>query len=152
MVSGAATDRRTAHDSGSAGITWRGLGVLTVAVLAALAMYGVGVLLPYYGNELDRLPLSEVASGAYDPKDLGPSNALGAFLHLAGVLSLVVLPFTTFVALGVGGVSVVDLWRRRRPQRVPKSLVLLLVMAAATAGLAFMSTAPGEALTVWQLD
>lgn len=152
MTKDAVTAPHVPEDTVSTTAGWRGITVLTAAVLAAIAMYGVGVLLPYYVNDLDRLPLAEVASGAHDPKDLWPRNAFGGLAQLAGFFSLVVLPFMTFVCVGVGGLWLVGLWRHRQAQRVPKSLVLLVVMAASVAALAFMFSATGEALTTWRLD
>ena len=136
----------------SAGIGWRGIAVLAAALVSALAMYVVGVLLPYYVNDLHRLPLAELTSGAHDPKDLWPGNAWGGLPQVAGFFSLALLPLAALVALGVGGLSLVGLWRRREPQRVPKSLVLLVVMATPVAALSFMSSPTGEALVVSRRD
>ena len=46
----------TAHDVAPQGVGWRGIALLAVAVLGTLAMYGVGVLLPYYVNDLRAQP------------------------------------------------------------------------------------------------
>lgn len=142
----------TARGVASAGIRWREIAVLAVAVLSAVAMYVAGVLLPYYVNDLHLLPLAEVTSGAHDPKDLWPRTAWGGLPQLAGYFSLALLPIAALVALGVGGVSLVGLWRRREPQRMPKSLVLLVVMATSVVALSFMFSPTGQALVVWRLD
>ena len=141
-----------AHDVASPGVGWRAIALLAVAVLGTLAMYGVGVLLPYYVNDLHRLPLAEVASGAHDPKDLWPGNALGGVTQIAGFFSLALLPMAAVLGICAGGASLVSLGRRSQPQRVAKALALVAVMAAAVGALAFMLTATGEALTVWRLD
>jgi hypothetical protein len=68
---------------------WQGpVALLTCAVLTSAAWL-VGVLLPYYVNDLDSLPMSEVTSGAHDPKDMWPVTAgpVGGLMHLAGVLA-----------------------------------------------------------------
>ena len=141
-----------AHDVAPAGVGWRPIALLAAAVLGTLAMYGVGVLLPYYVNDLHRLPLAEVASGAHDPKDLWPGGALGGFPQLAGFLSLALLPMAAFIGICAGATSLVFLWRRVQPQRLPKSLAVITVMAASVAALAFLLTPTGEALAVWRLD
>ncbi len=140
------------HGEAPAGLGWRTIAVLAVAVLGSLGMYGVGVLLPYYVNDLHRLPLAEVASGAHDPKDLWPGGALGGLPQAAGSFSLALLPFAAVVGICAGGTSLVSLWRRAQPQRVAKSLAVLAVMAASVGALGFLLTATGEALTVWRLD
>ena len=48
--------------------------------------------MPYYVNGLHHLPLSEVASGLHDPKDLWPQGTIGGPVQAAGYLSLGVAP------------------------------------------------------------
>lgn len=71
-----AAGARVAHDDvAPAVIGWRRITTLATPVLATLTLYCVGVLLPYYVNDLHRLPLAEVAGGAHDPKDLWPPSS-----------------------------------------------------------------------------
>lgn len=51
------------------------VGVLVTAATAATAIFAVTIVLPYYVNDLDVLPLAEVAGGAHDPKELWPQGA-----------------------------------------------------------------------------
>ena len=53
--------------------------LLGVAVVIAAA-YLAGVVLPYYVNDLDRIPPWELTSGAYDPKDLWPPPSVAGQL------------------------------------------------------------------------
>ena len=141
----------TAHVA-SARISWRMIAVLATAVLAALALYGVGVLLPYFANGLHRLPLAEVAGGAHDPKDLWPQNGWAGPVQLAGLLSLLVVPPVFLAATGVGGVWLALLWRRPAQQRVPKSLAVLVVVAVCASTLLFLLSPTGGSLGTWRLD
>lgn len=131
------------------GVGWPHVAVLAAAVLVPVAMFGAGVLLPYFGNDLHRLPLAELTSGAHDPKDLWPRNPL---VQLAGFASLALLPMAALAGLGLGGLSLTLLWRRPGPQRVGKALAVLLVMAVSAAALLLQFSETGAALTAWRLD
>ena len=152
MSTDAATPGLATEDAASAVISWRGIAVLAGAVLVALTLFGVGVLLPYYVNDLDRLPLSEVASGTYDPKDLWPQKAWAGLVQQAGFLGIMLLPLVALTAVGVAGVWLALLWRRPGPQRVLKSLALLTVVAGSVSALLLLSSETGEALKVWRMD
>ena len=86
MLTSAGADRTRA------GRPWTAVVAVYLAVAAAL--YGVGMLLPYVVNDLHRLPLAEVASGAHDPKELWPHGAWQAPVAVAGLLGLAALPLT----------------------------------------------------------
>ena len=126
--------------------------VLAAAVLAALALYGVGVLLPYFANGLHRLPLAEVASGRHDPKDLWPRNAWQGPVQLAGLFSLMLVPLAVLSATGIGGVWLALLSRRPDRQRLPKALALLVVLAVSSSALLFLLSPTGGLLATWRLD
>ncbi len=120
-----------------------------VAGLSALP-FAMGVLLPYYVNGLHRLPLAEVASGRYDPKDLWPSGlGGGGLLQLMGFLSLAVSPagVGSAAALAVTG----TVWAvSARPSRIALGFALLAV--ACLAGLLWFTGPMGSALVTWRLD
>ncbi len=134
------------------GVGWEGIAVLAAAAGAALAVIDVGVLLPYFANDLHRLPLAEVASGAHDPEDLWPYGAWQVPVQLAAVVGLTLVPLVTLAAVGVGGVWLVVLWRRPVPQRVAKSLALLVVAVGCIAALLFLVSDTGAAMVAWRLD
>ena len=72
MIAKHGSDPTTRTDSAA---TTLGAVCLSVLMVALLATYGFGVLLPYFVNGLHHLPLVEVASGAHDPKDMWPNTA-----------------------------------------------------------------------------
>jgi hypothetical protein len=121
-----------------------------VAGLSALP-FAIGVVLPYYVNGLHRLPLAEVASGRYDPKNLWPSGLGGGLLQLLGLLSLAVSPagvaFTAALAL-IGAVWAVF----ARPSRPGITVGFFLLAAACVAGLVWFAGPMGSALVTWRLD
>jgi hypothetical protein len=92
----------------------------TVALTAALAL-AVFVVLPFYANGLQHLPLEEVSGGAHDPKDLWPvtgGSALAGLFRLAGMLTLVTAPFVAVGCALHGGYAV---WRHRADRSVSRS-------------------------------
>ncbi|QTE28100.1 hypothetical protein [Pengzhenrongella sicca] len=132
--------------------SWRGISGLAAAVVVAISLYGIGVLVPYYVNGLHHLPLTEVASGAHDPKDLWPQAAWSGLTQLAGLIGLALLPIVAASGVGFGGVSLALLWQRPGPQRVRKSLALLALMIGSLAALLFVLSDTGAALATWRLD
>jgi hypothetical protein len=124
--------------------------VTGVAGLSALP-FTMGVLLPYYVNGLHRLPLAEVASGRYDPKDLWPSGLGGGLLQLMGFLSLAVSPvgvgFTAALAV-IGAVWTVC----ARPSRPGIAVGFALLAVACVAALVWFAGPMGSALVTWRLD
>lgn len=102
--------RPAAEDVRPAGVHWRWVLLLAVAVVAVLVLYAVGVLLPDFVNGLHHLPPSDVGSGVHDPKDLWPRNALGAAVRLVGSVSA---PVAVAVATALAGLWLVR--PRRRP-------------------------------------
>jgi len=124
--------------------------VTSVAGLSALP-FGLGVLLPYYVNGLDRLPLAEVASGRYDPKDLWPSGLGGGLLQLMGFLGLVVSPagvgFTAALAV-IGAV-----WAAvARPWRPGIAVGFAVLAVACVVALVWFAGPMGSALVTWRVD
>ena len=133
-------------------VGWRLVAVLAGALLVTLAMYVAGVLLPYYVNDLHRLPLAEVASGAHDPKDLWPRGPLGGVAQLGGFFSLAFLPLAAFGGIGVGLCALVHLWRRPGPRRAGLALGFVGVIAASVTVLLLLGSPTGAALLEWRLD
>ena len=148
MTSHVAVPARGAASS----VGWRSIAVLAATLLAALALYGTGVLLPYFVNGLHRLPLTEVAGGAHDPKDLWPRSGWGGAVQLTGFLGLLVVPLVSISAAGVGAVWLAVLRRRAESQRLAKALVLLVVVAVAVAALLFVWSPTGALLQAWRMD
>ena len=130
-------------------VAWRHIAVLAVALLLSAATYGAGVLMPYYADELHRLPPPAVASGAHDPEELWPDNVL---VYLAGMFGPLLLPFVASAGAGLGALWLAVLWRRPASQRLLKSVALLVVLAASVAVLLFPLSELGRALTVWRSD
>ncbi|RYU11181.1 hypothetical protein [Nocardioides iriomotensis] len=111
----------------------------------------VFLLVPYYVNDLDRLPLSEVASGLHDPKDLWPRNepGLARFFDLGGMLT--VMFGAVIAALGVFASlhGLVAEWRTSGAARK----TLWIVGATSAAAMLGLGLSPvGGALYAWWLD
>ena len=135
-------------------VTWRTVAVLAALTVCAVAPYLGGVLIPYYVNDLDELPLSELASGAHDPKDLWPQGSVGGWVHAGGVLSVIVTSLMSVCVL-VGCVTALVAGRPRGGSwRMSWGVgVGLVAVAAACVGVLAVDLSPmGEALAAWQLD
>ena len=139
-------------DAARTTVEWRWIAVLATVVFAVLALYCVGVLLPYFVNGLDRLPLEEVASGAHHPEDLWPQNVWAGPVGVAGLFAVAFGLLVTLTAVGVGTAWLASLWRRPGPGRLSKSLTLLAVVAGSVAAVLFQVSETGAALQAWRLD
>lgn len=130
--------------------------VVGLALTAALSVapYLTGVLIPYYVNDLDELPLSEVASGLHDPKDLWPQGFVGGWVQLGGYLSLALSPVVLLAVIGVCGTQLITGRPRDGAWRMsaPVAIGLLTVMAACAGALVFLFSPMGSALAVWRMD
>lgn len=124
---------------------------LVLAVVCASA-YAVFFVLPYYVNDLDRFPLTEVAAGYHDPKDLWPRNGAGlaAFAFtFGGLLTLLLAPFGAVFAVGWAAVNVV------RGRMARDGLTIAVSVLAATIGiitLVWLLSPFASALFSWWLD
>lgn len=134
-------------------VGWGSIAGLAAAVATVLALYGVGVLLPYFASDLHRLPLAEVAGGAHDPKDLWPQNGWAGPVAVAGLLSVAFGPLALLAAMGLGAVWLWLLWRRRPDSKIAlRSLAVTMIMIAASAAMMFWFSEKGSALIEWRLD
>jgi hypothetical protein len=130
---------------------WRLVRWLTAAAVLVTVPYLVGVLLPYYVNDLHHLPLDEVASGRYDPKDLWPQGFVGGLAQLAGFFSLALTPLAlTFLCLGSAALGIAGLVTGELRRTAAAALVVLAVACAA--GLAWFLGDTAAALTTWRMD
>ena len=123
-----------------------------MAVLAALtalacAPYLAGVLLPYYADDLDALPLAELPGGGSGPT-AWPDGPIGGLVGVAGALSLVVTPIGLVAALGCALYGLLP-WRRGTPA---VTAGLVVVALACLGALAFLGSPLGSALATWQRD
>lgn len=133
----------------------RSVVLLAVWLVVAAVPYLAGVLIPYYVNDLDALPLAEVASGAHDPKDLWPQGTVGGFAQLGGHLSLALTPMVLVAIGGISAVAVVQEWHtlpaeRRASRPVATAFVVLTIICAVM--LAWFFTPTASALTTWRMD
>jgi len=148
------TSAPEAHDPSSAvgsPATWQFyLGSLVVIALV-LASYVVGVLLPYAVNDLHRLPLAEVASGAHDPKDMWPqgSSAVPGLMQLAGLFAVTLGPL---VVLGVLLAVPWALWDGRGRTSRNARVIGFVTTALALVLVSLLVSPLGQALTTWRLD
>ncbi|WP_346622416.1 hypothetical protein [Blastococcus montanus] len=135
--------------------SWRSVVVLAACVVVAVAPYLAGVLIPYYVNDLDALPLAEVASGAHDPKDLWPQGTLGGLAQLGGLLSLSLTPIVLLAVGGISAAAAVQEWHtlpvaRRAPRPVAVACVVVTLVCVAL--LAWFFTPTASALMTWRMD
>jgi hypothetical protein len=123
-------------------------GLIATTVLALA--YAFGVLIPFYVNDLDSLPLTEVAGGAYDPKEMWPSTSGygGALLRTSGVLAMwLMLPVHVPVAVA----ALVHLVSRRSVG-LGQLRLSLFILAVSVASIAVQLSPFGRALYLWALD
>ena len=134
-------------------VGWGPIAGLAAVVVVVLTLYGVGVLLPYFVNDLHRLPSAQLAGGAHDPMDLWPQDGWAGPVAVAGLLGVSLGPLVLLGVVGLGVVWLWSLWRRRRePGIALRSLAVLATMAASVAALLFWLSEPGSALAAWRLD
>jgi hypothetical protein len=128
---------------------WRGGWPPLVAALTCAGAYAVFLVLPYYVNDLDRLPLVEVASGRHDPQDLWP-HAQGGWVsfRVGGMVTFYLGPALALATLAWAavrtrqGIAAGDL-RRTAPA--------LLAAALAVGTLGWLFSPFGRALLTWFL-
>lgn len=134
-------------------VTGRHLVWLAVAAVLVVVPYGVGVLVPYFVNGLHQLPLSEVASGAHDPKDLWPQEPLSGWISLVGVLAVGTTPLL-LLCLGLVATGAAAWGFRRRPGRPCGVVIVGLVVLAVACGAAvvWLLGSTGQALAAWRVD
>lgn len=125
---------------------------LVAFALFGAALYGVGVLMPYYVNDLDRLPLRQVTYN-HDPKDLWPQGPLAGLVQIAGLLSLLLTPIVLGAAAVLSGcVLLYGLFARNERPSPAITLVLLGVVVGCIACLDFVGSPMWDALATWRLD
>lgn len=124
--------------------------VVGVLVAATAALFAGSVVVPYYVNDLDALPLAEVAGGAHDPKDLWPQGAAGGWVQLAAFLAIGVTPLTALVGAALSGALVLRRLRRGGAARV--LVVSALVLALSLTVLVVCFSPFGTALVTWRMD
>ena len=148
VAQGAAPEDSVLGDAG-----WRSIAALSTAVVAVLALFCIGVLLPYLVNDL---PSAEVAGGAYRPQGLGPLDGWMYAVMYPVVLAVWVTagfgPLLLLAVVFVGTVWLSKLWRRPEPERLSRSLALVIVITGSVAALLFWFSDPMLALTAWQRD
>ena len=147
VAQGVAPDDSVIGDAG-----WRSIAGLATAVVAVLAFFLFGVLLPYLVN--GPMPV-EIASDAH-PHGLGPQDGWTAAVMYPVLLAVLVTggfgPLVLLAAIVVGAVWLSRMWRRPEPERLSRSLALIVIMSASVAALLFCSSDVGLALTAWQRD
>lgn len=152
MIVEVPTRAPAAEDTPRADVGWAHVAVLALVLLAVLVLYAVGVLLPYYVNDLHRLPLDEAAHGGHDPEGLWPHDLWARPVAAAGLAGVVFGPAVTLVAGMVGGAWLASVWRRAGAGRPALTVALLVVVVLAVAELLFLLSDTGVALKDWRLD
>ena len=119
-----------------------------VMVLAVAGAFALGVLWPYYANDLDAVPRGELISGAHDPKDLWPTVGgprwLIELVLPAAILPALLLPPSCLL-------SVLALLAARRRRHRSAAVVLTAVVVVSVVATAVMLVGYGG-LTAWMLD
>lgn len=143
---------RQDQEVGALGPPGRVLAALALAaVVAVVAGFVAGVVVPFVLDDLHHLPLAEVRGGADQPNDLWPADAgrPPALLVVAGGLAVLVGPLVlpALVVLLGGALA---LHRQAMDAVARRTMTTALVLACA-AGLAWLSP-HGRAMTAWFLD
>lgn len=126
--------------------------ILLAYVVLVVCSYLVGVILPYYVNNLDELPLDRLTAGSlHDPAYLPTTERpLGRVAYIAGVLAvgpgaimlmLMLMPMAVVAAVGL-------LRRGRDAGGLTYGLALLLSAAMLT----FMFSPVGLIFSAWMID
>lgn len=117
---------------------------LALAVVACAVAYAGTVGLLYLQNQMWAVPLSEISSGAYDPKEL---------LHprgdaLLGFLAIMLTPLVAGTGLALTGLDVSRSLREGRTRRQVAPAVAVFALSAVVL-LAYLAVGP---LSSWYLD
>jgi uncharacterized membrane protein YuzA (DUF378 family) len=145
-IIGVSSDDRGVNAEGSVLMTIRGALWLAVVALLACFGYAAGVVLPYFVNDLDRLPLEEWSNGRYDPKDLWPNTVPGGiWLRAVGFFSLALTPLAL---VAVAGASIFGVVRSSNGARVAYAAITL----ACVVTLLWFASPLAGALATWMVD
>jgi hypothetical protein len=132
------------------GFTPRHLALLTGGAVLAALPFVLGLVVPYLVNGLDRLPLEELTSGAYDPKDLWPQPGSS---WRTGVGVAVLLSFTVALPAFIV-VTVLAAWGALSAGRARRAIALGFAVLALACGaaLVWLMGPTGSALVTWRMD
>lgn len=124
---------------------WAALGL---AIWGALS-YVLGMVLPYYANDLDRFAQEDVPWG-HDRSESWPfDTAFSLPSELAGIYAMVCAPF---VAGGVAVWAGYRLWVDRRCMTRQSRAIILLAAAVCMATWGWLLTPLSSTLLIWWLD
>jgi hypothetical protein len=128
------------------GPTPRDLAFVTGVSVLAILPFALGMALPYYGNDLDRLPLEDLRFGRVDPETAWPLGTVwgGLASFLALTLAHPVLAVVTVMAICAAVTAGL--------QRRPIALGFVVIALAGVAVLAWVWGPTGRALMTWLLD
>lgn len=136
--------------------TWRSVALLGGWTVLAALPFVVGIVVPYYGNGLDGLPLAALTSGAHDPKDLPwPTGFLGGVVHGAAGLALAFTPLALIGMAAISGTAAVQEWLTLPAERRARRTVAAGIVAVSLLGvglLSLLATPTASALLTWRLD
>lgn len=122
--------------------------LMLVVTVLFVAGYLFGVVVPYYANDLDGVPLAELGRG-HAPERLWPNTAgvFGRALHVVGLLTAVV----SWIVLPVIAVlSLLCLVLGRRSRTAVACYLAAALLSVGT--LTFQYSALGRALLGWMLS
>jgi hypothetical protein len=120
-------------------------------LLLCAAGYGWFIVVPYYVNNLDEVPLAELAGGLHDPMELWPRTTAAGEL-VWGLGSLVTLAFGWFLTTGAAAWAAAMMWRDRHVLGSRGWVALGAAVTGAAALLAGLTSPFGEALLSWWMD
>jgi hypothetical protein len=124
-----------------------GLALLT-ALLAAVP-YGIGLVLPYYANDVHQRPADETIY-AYDLGTMWPyDTAVGG---VVGFVTVVGVPTAPFISGGVAMWSVFMVWTWRRTLTVREVVLYAAAAAVGIASVAWLATPLANELLMWFWD
>ena len=124
---------------------------LATAVVAVLALFCIGALLPYLLNDPPTAEAANVPYGSLPPQD-GSMHPVTLAVVLAVLFAATFGPLLLLAATLLGAVWLSKLWRRPEPKRLSRSLALIIIMTGSVATLMFWFSEPMSALTAWQRD
>ena len=123
-----------------------------ILVLVCGAAYGLFYVVPYYVNDLDQLPLSEVASGAHDPKDLWPYQGGGVLSVIWGFGALFTFMIQPLGLLSATLWAAFVMWHERRTLRLRDWCALAMATLCGVALITELGSPFHSALIDWWLD
>lgn len=122
------------------------INIFMVIIGAAIVLFFVSIVAPFYALGLHLEPPNLVAGGSFDPKDFALT---GGWLRLVGFFTLILAPLAVTICGGLSAVSLI----MRQEQITGRLRTRAILSCAAALGLWLFIFSPlGRLILAWFMD